>query len=359
MPACTNTESNADRVIDADGHVYERDEELFEYLEAPYAAKQTVLGFPFWPTLDGYHRGAIHARLDLHRRLESNAQLWIDFLDAAAIERTVLYPTAALTCGLIRDRDWAVVLARAYNTWLSERYLKVDPRLHGMALLPLQEPLEAAKELRRAVCELGMLGGVLTPIGQRLPLGHADFDPLYREAERLACPLAVHGGPAQGLGLDVLQHFAQVHALSHPFAQMIQMTSMVMSGVLDRFPSLRIAFLEAGISWLPFLLYRMDRSYEGRRHPEYIGGARDLPSSYLRRGNLFFNAEPKEDLLPYVIEQLGADGLLFTSDFPHEVNLAHCRSEIEWVRGRRDLSETVKVQILSANACRLYRLGSG
>ena len=43
-------------IVDADGHVYERDEELFEHLEAPYAAKRTVLGFPFWPSIDGFQR---------------------------------------------------------------------------------------------------------------------------------------------------------------------------------------------------------------------------------------------------------------------------------------------------------------
>lgn len=340
-------------IIDADGHVFERDDELFEHLEAPYT-KRTVLGFPFWPTLDGYHRGAIQSRLDIHEALETDARIWLDFLDATGIARTVLYPTAALTCGLIRDRDWAVAATRAYNNWLSERYLKVSPRLHGMALLALQDPLEAAAELRRAVVDLGMLGGVLTPIGQRKPLGHADFDPIYREAARLDCPLAVHAGPSQGLGLDVLDYFAQVHALSHPFAQMIQMTSIVMSGVLDRFPTLRFAFLEAGVSWVPFLSYRMDRSYEGRKHAEYVGGVVHPPSTYIKRGNIFFSAEPAEPSLPEVVEMIGADALLFSSDFRHEVNQSHCRAEIELVRNRNDLPDEFKTRFLAGNARRLY-----
>ena len=234
----------------------------------------------------------------MHQALESSPRIWLDFLDGAEIERTVLYPTAGLTCALIRDLDWAVALTHAYNTWLFERYLKVSPRLHGMALLPLQDPAEAAVELRRAVAELGMLGGVLTPIGLRKPLGHADFDPVYREAARLDCALAVHAGPSQGLGLDVLDRFAQVHALSHPYAQMIQVTSIVMSVVLDRFPTLRVGFLEAGASWLPFLMHRMDRSYEGRKHPEYVGGVTRRPATYITDGNAYFSAEPAEESLP-------------------------------------------------------------
>jgi len=343
------------KVIDADGHVYERDDELFEHLDAPYTAKRTVFGFPFWPTLDGYHRGAIHSRLDIHQTLATNARIWLEFLDAAEITRTVLYPTAALTCGLIRDHDWAVALARAYNSWLFERYLKVSPRLHGMALLALQEPHEAAAELRRAVVDLGMLGGVLTPIGLRKPLGHSDFDPIYQEAVRLDCPLAVHAGPSQGLGLDVLEYFAQVHTLSHPFAQMIQVTSMVMSGVLDRFPTLRVAFLEAGASWVPFLIHRMDRSYAGRKHAEYVGGVIHAPSTYIKSGNLFFSAEPNEQSLPHIADKIGVNTLLFTSDFPHEVNLAHCRAEIDAVLSRTDLSNTLQKGLLAENAQRLYR----
>jgi len=342
-------------VIDADGHVYEKDSELFEHLESPYAGQRTVLGLPFWPTLDGYHRGAIHARLGVHQALESSARSWLDFLDGAEIESTVLYPTSALTCGLIRDVEWAVTLARAYNTWLSERYLKVSPRLHGMALLALQDPAEAAAELRRAVTELGMLGGVLTPIGMRQPLGHADFDPVYREAARLECALAVHAGPSQGLGLDVLDRFAQVHTLSHPYAQMIQVTSIVMSGVLDRFPGLRIAFLEAGASWVPFLMHRMNRSYEGRKHPEYIGAVMRLPATYVEGGNLYFSAEPGEESLAYVAQTIGPDRLLFSSDFPHEANLAICRAEIDALLRRDDLAQDVKRQLLAGSARRLYR----
>lgn len=341
-------------VIDADGHVYEKDAEIFEHLEGRYAGKRTVLGFPFWPTLDGFHRGAIQARLDLHRVLESDAQMWLRFLDAAEISRTVLYPTAALTSGLIRDPDWAIAVARAYNDWLCARYHRVSPRLLGMALLPLQDPQEAAAELRRAVTELGMVGGVLTPIGLRLPLGHADFDPVYRAAAELDCPLAVHAGPAQGLGLDVLDRFAQVHTLSHPFAQMVQATSIIMSGVLDRHPTLRLAFLEGGVSWVPFLMYRMDRSYEARKHPEYIGDVQRRPSSHITGGRIFFQAEPTELLLPHVAEH-SSGTLLFASDFPHEVNLNACRGEIEALLQRDDLPEDAKRNLLAGNARRLYR----
>lgn len=343
-------------IIDADGHVYEPDTELRAYLPAPYAGRETVGGFALWPSADGFQRGAIHARLGIHERFETSADSWLAFLDGAGIHATVLYPTLGLAAGLIRDRDWAAALARAYNDWLADRYLRASTRLHGVAVLPLQDPGAAAGELRRAVVDLGMVGGVLPATGLPRPLGHADYDPVYAAAEALDCPLAVHGGPSAGLGLDQLDAFAQVHTLSHPFAQMRQLTSIVMSGVLDRFPRLRLAFLEAGIGWVPFLAERMDRAYAVRKLPEYVGGVRHPPSSYLTAGNVFFSPDPGERGLAYAASVLGTDTLLFASDFPHEVNLPRCRDEIAALAARDDLPAPARAQILGANARRFYRL---
>ena len=343
-------------VIDADGHVYEHVDEIYECLPPPYAGRRTVLGFPLWPTGDGFQRGAIHARLDLHESFETTPESWVEFLDDAGITGTVLYPTAGLAHGLIRDPEWAVALARAYDDWLAERYLAVNGRLHGVALLPLQDPIAAADELRRAVAELGMVGGVLPAIGLAKPLGHVDYDPIYAEAERLDVPLAVHGGPSQVLGLELLDHFAQVHTLAHPFAQMKQLTSVLMSGVLDRFPRLRIGFLEAGASWVPFLIERMDRAFEIRRFPEFVGAALQAPSAYVRGGNVFFSVEPSEADLGHVAASLGDAGLLFASDFPHEVNLDRCRRELAELRTRPDLSPALRRAVLAGNARRFYAL---
>ena len=343
-------------VFDADGHVYERPEEIFAFLPAPYAGRRTVLGFPLWPTGDGFQRGAIHARLELHRSFDVDGATWLEFLVQAGIEATVLYPTAGLATGLIRDPDWAVALCRAYDDWLHAHYLTRSPRLGGVALLALQNPAAAAAELRRAVVELGMLGGVLPAVGLDRPLGHSDFDPVYAAAQQLDVPLAVHGGPTAGLGLEVLDRFAQVHTLAHPFAQMRAFASIVMGGVFDRFPRLRVGFLEAGASWVPFLVERMDRAFAVRRFPEYVGGALRPPSSYVAAGNVYFGPDPGEAALGRVAESIGGGTLLFSSDFPHEVNLERCRHELAALAARADLPVTVKRNFLADNARRFYGL---
>jgi hypothetical protein len=344
-------------IVDADGHVYESDREIFEHLEPPFRDRKTLLGFPFWPSIDGFQRGAIHAHMGLHASFESSAPIWLEFLAKTGIAQTVLYPTAGLAHSLIRDPEWAVALARGYNDWISARYTSASPRIRAVALLPLQEPAAAALELRRSVLELGMVGGVLPAVGLRRPLGSAIYDPIYAEAERLDVPLAVHGGPSQQLGLDTLEHFAQVHTLSHPFAQMIQITSVLMSGVLDRFSRLRLAFLEAGIGWVPFLQGRMDRSYRARKRPAYTGGALQLPSRYLAEGRVYFSVDPGEAGIAEAMAVLGDDVLFFASDFPHEVNTDGCRSEIAELLAV--MPEASREKVLAGNARRFYGLGPG
>src|SRR5437588_663453 len=88
------------------------------------------------------------------------------------------------------------------------------PRVGGLATLPVQDPEEAAKELRRAVTELGFVGGLL-PAGNALlkSFSHPDFDPLLGEAERLGVPLALHGAPSRGFGFDYFDSFIKVHTL--------------------------------------------------------------------------------------------------------------------------------------------------
>jgi hypothetical protein len=349
------------RILDGDGHVIERDSELFEYLEAPYAGNTTLLGYPFFPALDGYNRGAMMARLGIHKSYEITPQHWVDALDKSGMESTVLYPTAGLAFAMIQDPEWARALARAYNGWFSDRYYGLCKRLRGMALIPLQNVPEAVKELRRAVTELGMVGAVLpansADIGVRRALGHPEFWPIYEEAERLNVPIATHGAPSMNLGINSFNHFAMTIALEHPIAQMIQMTSLVMEGVFDRFPRLRVGFLEAGTGWVPYMMDRLDRSYEvlqrnGRR--EFSEHLRKKPSEHFASGRMYFSCEGGEPSLKNLVDRIGYKTLLFASDYPHEANLEHAMHEIEELLARDDLPDDAKRGIFCDNVEAFY-----
>ncbi len=339
------------KVIDADGHVIEDDEALLPYLEPPYRGRKDLLTAPFFPSLDGWHRAALRIADGKSRDIERpDASAWVDFMDQAEIEWAVLYPTNGLGYGLIKQVEWAVALARAYNNWLHDQFLSRSPRLKGAALIPLQEISEAVKELRRAVTQLGMVGAILPAVGLRRPLGDASYNPIYEEAQALGCMLAVHGAPAQQLGFDFFERFIQAR-LNHPLSQIIQFTSMIFEGVPDRFPRLRLAFMEAGCGWVPYLIDRMDRDFEHRsRQAPHLTKP---PSEHVRSGQIFFHCETEESTLPYAIKLLGAERFFIASDFPHEP-ADEIREAIGEFLRRSDLNDEIKHALLYRNPTRLY-----
>jgi predicted TIM-barrel fold metal-dependent hydrolase len=341
-------------VIDADGHIVESDAEILHYLPEPFRGRDDLLGMPFFPSLDGYHRGARRvADGKAHVLPRPDAKEWIEYLDEVNIAVSVLFPTAGLGFGLVADADWAVALAHGYNAWLHDRFLRHDPRLKGMALLPMQHVPAAVKELRRAVTELGMLGGVLPAAGLPEAFGDESFWPVYEAAQELNVPLAVHSAPAQGLGLDRLRKLIEVRSLTHPIGQFVQIASMLFSGVYDAFPRLRVAYCEAGAGWVPYLMERLDNEYRNRR-PQ-APALKVKPSEHITSGRIFFHTELSEVGLGWAVQRTRDDIYFCASDFPHEPK-DEFPEGIEELLERKDLSEEAKRKVLWDSSVRLYNL---
>ena len=345
------------RIIDADGHVMELDEQLREHIGPPYRDLEWHRSYSFWPglTMDGYLRSLRKPGGWAGGGTGPSAHDWIDFLDKNRIELTVLYPTQGLTHAAIHDRDWAVTLARAYNDWLHHRFMQASPRLVGVALLPVQDIPEAVRELRRCVDELGMVGAVLPAVapGGRVFSG-PEFHPLWEEAQRLDVPISTHGGlSAPGLGLDLLAaNFTVAHTLEHPFAQMRHLVSMVFEGVFELFPRLRFGCLECGIGWVPWLMDRMDEELE--RKGQYSPRCKRKPSQYFRQGNIFFAAEVEERALPLAMESLRPDVVIWASDYPHERDQRDFSRDIPALIARPDITDETKRRIFFDNPLRFY-----
>jgi predicted TIM-barrel fold metal-dependent hydrolase len=338
-------------VIDADGHITETTDQLRPYFEGRHGERGHWAGRRSYYPEDGWDRslgGQLGSKAN-------DAKTWLDILDQGGMEAAVLYPTAGLGIGWVREPDFAVALCRAYNNFLREEFLAVSPRLQGVALLPFQDVPEAVTELRRAVGELGMVGAFAPAVGLRLPLGHPQFHPIYAEAERLGAMVACHAtvrGP-QYFGAEVFDKFIEVHTLSHPVAQMIQLTGMIFEGVPAKYPGLRIGFMEAGCSWVPFWMDRMDEEWEKRGAVEAPLCAKK-PSEYLRSGRLYFAAEGDEQSVPEVVRRLG-DGIVFyASDVPHWDH--DFPKNIHELSTREDLSPETRRKILYDNTRRLYEL---
>lgn len=342
-------------VIDADGHVFESDREIFEYLPALYRGADALFAYPFFPTLDGFHRQALRIS-DGGARVAfvPTGEDWVEYLDEANIALSVLFPTAGLGFGLITDPIWATALAQGYNNWLHDRFLRLDPRrLKGMALIPLQDPSAAVAELRRAVGDLGMVGAILPAAGLYEAFGHRSFWPVYDAAQELNCLLAVHGAPSLGLGLERLHRLVEARTLTHGFSQMVQMTSMMLNGVFDAFPRLRFAFCEAGCGWISYLTERLDMEYTNRR--KQAPDLKALPSEHLQSGRIFIHTELEERGLARAIEDLNEDVFFCASDFPHEPK-DEFPEAVEEFMGRADLADTAKRKILWDNPIRMYAL---
>lgn len=354
------------RVIDGDGHLFEDAEAISAYLPSPYREAGPWPMHRLFPPLD-------HLHVQIGQLLPGSfgggqpvgPREWAAFMSDVGIEAAVLYPTTALSYGKMVDLDWAIAVTGAYNDWLYHTYLHADPRFQGMALLPIQDPPAAVAELRRAVRELGMRGAMLASVNARGHVGAKELWPVYEEANRLGCAIAFHGGCHSGFNLDDLNVYAPIHALGHPYGQMNCLASVVFNGLLDRFPNVRWGFLEGGVAWLLLVLERFDRSYE--THVAY-DPRRELVqlergervSDYLRKhiqaGRIFVGCEGEEPDLAYLVRRVGSEPFVFSSDFPHEVNAAMCKHELQELLDTDELSLADKEAILAKNASRFYRL---
>ncbi len=351
------------RVIDGDGHITEDVDAIQRLLPAPYG--DIVRAQSLFPPLDHLHAArAVETPPQRDGRPPVGPEGWLAFLEDVGIEWTVLYPTRGLSYGKIVSLDYAAALCRAYNDWLYQTYLSFNPRFKGVAIIPMQDPEAAVVELRRAVTELGMVGAMLPSNGLAEPLGAKRYWPVYAEAERLGCTLAVHGGCHDRFGMDHFNMYVPVHALGHPWGLTLACASIVYNGIFERFPGVRIAFLEGGVAWLLLCLERFHASHETHfqhiPHDQYGPREGQDPIQYIRQhiqaGRFFIGCETEELTMPFAIKLVGNEPFIYSSDFPHEVTNASCKHDIEELMESEELKLEDKEAILYRNAERFYKV---
>jgi predicted TIM-barrel fold metal-dependent hydrolase len=252
--------------------------------------------------------------------------------------------------GQIGNPPYAVELCRAYNDYLHDKFLTRDRRFRGMALLPLQDPSAAVKELRRAVKNYGMLGGILPADGLPLPLGHRQYWALFQEADHLGCALSIHSCNSLRDNDRYLQP-NEAAALTHVIPQMRQFNNIMFSGLMNKLKNLRLGFLEAGCGWVAFLMSKIEERLERVAPNERPV----LPSELLKKKQLYFQCG-EEVTTKRDVELLGDDCLLWASDFPHEATRTDMRKLVKEHFDRKDLSREAKKKIIYDNAKRFYAL---
>jgi len=359
------------RIIDGDGHIFEDGEGIARHF--PYSAAGGRLRSGVFPlnshiqySLTRTPPGAFATTPD-GRFQNPGPEGWLTFMDQIGFDYAVLFPTAGQRIGRIVDRDYALGAARAYNDWLAETYLRRDSRFKGIALLPMHDAEAALAELHHAYTELGMCGVLFPATGVHLNLGAKPYWPVYAEAARLGCPIVVHGGGHWDLGMETMNVSTGANAIGHPMSLAIALAEMILNNLFDHFPGLRVAYLEGGPLWFLMALERLSRSYEAGIPINPRGELLHLPegqtvADYIRTliqaGRLTVGIEGGESDLAYAIKVAGEQAFMFSSDFPHEVNVQTVRKEIGELREREEISEAAKQAVLYGNAARFYKLDS-
>ncbi len=344
-------------IIDADGHVIEDFDGLYDFLEGPIKGARLAgsMVSPL-PWLDGWH-----ALTDPLRWQATDARRWGEFLDATGIQASVLFPTAGLGHGIIENPDWAVRIARAYNRWLHATHLEPDARLKAVALLPVQDIPAAVEELRTTVTELGFVAALLPSVSHLgVTYGDPRFDPIFAEAQRLDVPVVLHGGSNHGLDvLQMLKPFGGTMPLHHPLPLLIHLNAMLYGGTFERFPTLRAGFFEAGSSWIAYMSDRLQYMYGVFKGlaPQMLAANRS-PQEVLAEGRIYVTCEPNERFLDAGLRAVGDNNVLYASDFPHELEYEEYARELAKLLGRTDIARPVLDNIVGKSAARFYGLGA-
>src|SRR5205823_1627729 len=237
--------------------------------------------------------------------------------DREGIDAMVFFPSAMLGLPAFDDAGFAADLARAYNKWLAGYCGQFPQRLHGVALVPIED-VPASIRIMEEAKKLGLVATMIPAVLRSRNLDHPDLDPFYAAAAALDMPLGVHGAPGihlPMLGSQRFDNYLQVHCVSFPFDMMVATTALVLGGVFERHPRLRVGLLESGVGWVPYFFERLHEHVEkrGRLAP----ACKRDPREYVHRAQLYVSCEPEEAGVAFAAEMLRPRFILYASDYPH------------------------------------------
>jgi predicted TIM-barrel fold metal-dependent hydrolase len=250
--------------------------------------------------------------------------------DIDAIRRHALDPfgTRLAICNVLHgavalfNEDMAAALCAAVNDWTAKELLDREPRLRASILLPVHNPALALREIERLAPDRRFVQVLLLAMGEML-LGRRTYWPIYAAAEKHGLAIGIHAGSTY--------HHAPTpsgwpaHRLEDYVAQSAafesQLLSFLTEGVFQKFPALKLVLIESGVTWLPTLLWRTNKTWRGVR-PEvpWI----DRPPAELLREHVRLTLQPLDvprgdpQRFARVLDHVGSDRmLLFSTDYPH------------------------------------------
>lgn len=343
------------KIIDVDIHnALKSPRELYRYLPEPWKSQGVGLPTSGYPSPINMLRSTCIPPAG--GPAASDADYIVqDLIEPLHIEYAIMTGNMMDVSALL-DPDHAAAVASAYNDSMAEQWLPKHPSFRGSIVVATQDPYMAAREVDR-MADCPQMAAVVLSTAQPALLGQRRFHPIYEAAERHGLPIAIHPG-ADGAGgtppptpAGYPTHFLEYQMrISQSFLG--HMISLVCEGVPEKYPGLKFAMLGGGISWLPHLMWRLDKNYKGLRST--VPWLKRYPSEYIR-DHFLFSTQPMEDSgnpdhMLKLFEMIDAENILmFSSDYPY------CDNDIQTGLLNK-LSPEARQKIYYDNAKKLYRL---
>jgi predicted TIM-barrel fold metal-dependent hydrolase len=254
-----------------------------------------------------------------------------------------------------QNPGYAAALCRAVNEWQVADWLEKEPRLRAGIVVPYEDAGLAAAEIDRAAAHPGFVQ-VLLLVRTDEPLGRRRYRPIFEAAVRNGLPVGIHFGGGRGHNPLTASGWPSFYVEDHTAmaqAFQAQVVSLVVEGVFEELPTLRVVLIEGGFGWLPSLMWRMDKHWA--RLADEVPHLMRPPSAYVRE-HIWVTTQPIEeppdprDLLAVFDNMGGTDRIMFSTDYPHWDFDDPGRAL------RVKLPSEARAQIFGGNALALYGL---
>lgn len=305
-------------IIDTDVHLSVSPEEVAKYTDEPFKSHMTNTGYSPLPS-SGWDRN-LRGKIE-HYTVRSPEDVNEVLCEDFSIDHPILNPTSKLP--RLPQTDLAVELMSAYNDLMLDKYLDEYDQFKGLAAVATQAPDKAAEELDRLGDEDQIVGVYIASTGPNPPLGDSEYDIMYEAAQDNDLDIAYHGSggafmfefPRQNQSFE---KFIEVHTMAHTWSQMMTLSSLIVNGTPVKFPDINFSFLEAGIGWIPMMMFRLNKEYSIRRSEAPL--LEKSPEEYIK--DFYFASQPigeanNPEHMNQLIDMVGADSLMFATDYPH------------------------------------------
>ena len=283
-----------------------------------------------------------------------DVELGLRWMDALSVDYSCLFPTGMLAIGLHPQKDMEVELCWAYNRWLTEVVLPGNTdRYYSLLCLPFSDPEATFRQIETFGHRKGVKGFMVTTVRPKAAVYDNAYMRSYRALEERGLTLSFHSGPSWSEHtFQSCNRFLSAHALSFAWYNILHCTNWVVNGLGERFPKLPVIWIESGLSWIPFVMQRLDHEYMLR--PSEAPLLKKKPSDYMR--DMYYSTQPMEiqdeAALQTTFRMMNAETqLLYASDYPHwDFDMPSTVWDLTW------LSEKAKHNILGGTAARLFKL---